>query len=219
MLVPVTDLVILVPMLGRPYHVAPLVESIEATCDAHIMFMCSPDDTDVLAEVDRFDHLIVDGPHPGDYARKINIGFNATTEPLVFLGASDIRFHPGWFEAATAELAPGVGVVGTNDLVSPRVMRGEHATHSLVTRAYVDGFGTVDEPGKVLHEGYVHEFVDDELVCTAKHRGAWAFAANAAVEHLHPYFDNGEWDDTYRKMGDRIAQSAAHYKQRQTLWM
>lgn len=205
-------------MLGRPHHVEPLVESIEATCDAHIVFMCSPDDTDVLTGVEGFDHLIVDGPYPGDYARKINIGFDATSEPLVFLGASDIRFHPGWFEAATAELAQGIGVVGTNDLVSPRVMRGEHATHSLVTRAYGDEFGTIDEPGKILHEGYVHEFVDDELVCTAKYRGAWAFAEDSLVEHLHPNWGKAPSDDNYDRQAERMRLSRPLFLERSKLW-
>jgi len=214
----VTDLAIIVPMLGRPHHVEPLVESIEATCDAHIVFMCSPDDTDVLTGVEGFDHLIVDGPYPGDYARKINIGFDATSEPLVFLGASDIRFHPGWFEAATAELAPGVGVVGTNDLGSRRVMRGDHSTHSLVTREYVERFGTIDEPGKALHDGYHHEFVDDELVATAKFRGAWAFAEDSIVEHLHPNWGKAPSDDIYDRQAERMRLSRPLFLERSKLW-
>jgi hypothetical protein len=46
-------------------------------------------------------------------------------------------------------------------------MAGRHSTHSLVTRDYVERFGTIDEAGVVLHEGYPHEFVDDEFVQTA----------------------------------------------------
>ena len=32
----------------------------------------------------------------GDYAAKINEGYRRSTEPLIFLGAIDIRFTPGW---------------------------------------------------------------------------------------------------------------------------
>ena len=34
-----------------------------------------------------------------------------TDEPLIFQGADDLRFYPGWLEAAKAKLAPGIGVV------------------------------------------------------------------------------------------------------------
>jgi hypothetical protein len=76
-------------------------------------------------------------------------------------------------------------------------LAGEHTTHPLIRREYVDKFGTIDEPVKVVHEGYRHWAVDDELVATAKARGAWAFCREAIVEHLHPYWRRGKWDDVY----------------------
>jgi hypothetical protein len=155
------DLVILVPMLGRPHTVAPLVESIrEATPGARALFLVSPGDDHVHAAVDEVDceRLTVPFEPVGDYARKINTGYRATTEPLIFTGACDILFHRGWFEAAMAKLRFGVGVVGTNDLGNPRVMAGQHATHFLVTRAYANQHGTIDQPGAIFHEGYPHEY-------------------------------------------------------------
>lgn len=211
---------VLVPMLGRPHTVAPLVTSIRETSDAAVLFICSPGDRDVHDAVDAADcsSLIVEGPHPGDYARKINAGVAATFTPLIFTGACDLRFHPGWFDAAVAALGPGIGVVGTNDLGSPRVMAGEHSTHSLVTRAYVERFGTIDEPGKLLHEGYEHEFVDDELVATAKHRNAWAFAEASHVEHLHPNWGKAPMDDLYSKQATRMRRSRRTFQRRRRLW-
>ena len=125
---------------------------------------------------------------------------------------------PGWLSAALARLAPGIGVVGTNDLGSPRVMAGEHATHSLVTRSYADEFGTIDEPGKVLHEGYVHEFVDDELVATARFRSAWAFAVDSHVEHLHPCWGKAPMDRLYAGQSERIRAGRKLYDRRRHLW-
>jgi hypothetical protein len=184
------------------------------------MFGCSQLDTAVIEELEaRGEQLfVIPGPRPGDYARKINVGFRKTTEPLVFLGASDLLFHPGWFEAATAQLADGIGVVGTNDLGSPRVMAGDHSTHSLVTREYVERFGTIDCPGKVLHEGYEHEYVDDELVLTAKHRGAWAFAADSHVEHLHPSWGKAPSDAMYSQQRRRMHRGRRVFQRRQRLW-
>jgi len=212
---------ILVPMLGRAHHIAPLVESIRSTCpSASVLFGCSPGDRKVIGQLERMGEqfFTVPGPAPGDYARKINEGFRRTTEPVVFLAASDLRFHAGWWEAIEAKLTPGVGVVGTNDLGSPRVLAGEHSTHSAVTRDYVERFGLIDQPGVVLFEGYEHEYVDDELVQTAMHRGAWVFAEDSQVEHLHPSWGKAPTDRMYRQQRQRMRRSRALYQERRQLW-
>lgn len=215
------SLVILVPMLGRPHHVAPLHESIRTTCDARVLFLLTPGDDEVLAAVksETDEGFLFVGPHaPGDYARKINAGIAATTEDHIFTGASDLKFHPGWYEAAVAKLAPGIGVVGTNDLGNRGTANGRHATHMLVTREYVEKFGTIDEPGKFFHEGYPHECVDNEAVETARSRGAYAHAAESLVEHLHPLWGKGEWDETYRQIPDRIEVGQRLFRERRRLW-
>lgn len=216
-----TGVVVLVPMLGRAHRVLPLLDSLTATAPhTRPLFLVSPGDGPVHAAVDAAgaERTTVDGPHPGDYARKINTGLRESTEPLLFLGADDLRFHPGWLEAATAKLTAGIGVVGTNDLGSPRVIAGEHATHSLVTRDYAEQFGTIDQPGLILHEGYPHEHSDDELVETAKFRNAWAFAFDSHVEHMHPAWGKAPMDRMYRQQRQRMAQSRPIYNQRRQLW-
>lgn len=210
------SLVILVPMLGRPQHVAPLLESIRETCEARVLFLLTPDDEAVEAVGDE-DHLFVEW-EPGDFARKTNLGIAATTEEQIFTGASDLKFHPGWYEAACAQLTPGIGVVGTNDLGNGRTKTGRGATHMLVTRAYVEEFGTIDEPGKFFHEGYPHEFVDDEAVETAKARGAYAHATDSIVEHLHPMWGKGDWDLTYAAMSERYRAGMPIFSYRRRLW-
>lgn len=216
-----SELVIAVPMLGRPHRVQPLLSSIDDTCDARVVFAVSPRDTAVQRAIDKAgrEQVTVSYQPTGDYARKVNAVYRATDEPLMFLAADDLKFHPGWFDAAVAKLGPGIGVVGTNDLGSPRVMRGEHSTHSLVTRDYADTYGTIDRPGKVLHDGYPHEWVDDELVGTAKSRGAWAFAVDAKVEHLHPNWKREvPMDQMYRQQAQRIRAGRPLFQRRQRLW-
>lgn len=215
------DLAILVPMLGRPHRVEPLLASIRAaTPDARVLFLTSPDDTEVHDAIDRAGMERLDVPRfrKGDYARKINHGYRHTTEPLLFTAADDLHFHPGWFEIATRKLGPQIGVVGTNDLCNSRTRWG-HSTHSLVTRDYADRFGTIDEPGKILHEGYPHEYVDDELVGTAKKRRAYIHASRAIVEHLHPMASKAPMDEQYRKQGARMRAGRALYERRSRLWM
>lgn len=215
------SLVILVPMLGRAHHVEPLVESIRATTpQAHVLFLCTVGDDEVWAEVRRLDldWMAFNPCDRGDYAKKINAGIAATTDEHIFTGASDLRFHPGWYDACLAALKPGIGVVGTNDLGNRRTATGRASTHMLVCRWYVEEFGTIDEPGKFYHEGYPHEFVDDEAVATARARRAYAHAPDAIVEHLHPLWGKAEWDDTYRAMSERISEGTALFKERSRLW-
>lgn len=168
-----------------------------------LLFVCSQDDDDEIAACSEAgDVLVVEWPAgAGDYARKINAGYRATTEPFIFTGADDLVFHEGWAREAL-ELASetGAGVVGTDDLWNPAVRRGDHSTHSLIRRAYVEQDGASwDGPGVVYHEGYDHQFVDTELVAVAMQRGRWAFCRAARVEHLHPFAHKGEMDATYRK--------------------
>lgn len=212
------EVAILVPVLRRPHRVTPLIDSIRGgTRRARIVLLPDPDDRaerEAIKADGRADQVV---PLRGNYAQKINCGVRLTDEPYVFLGADDLDFHPGWFEAAYSQMSERVGVVGTNDLGSPRVMRGEHSTHCLVARWYAE-LGAIDEPDKLLHEGYLHEYVDDELVGTAKHRGAWTFAEDSHVEHLHPAWGKAEPDALYRQQKRRMRKSRHHYLRRQELW-
>jgi hypothetical protein len=132
------------------------------------------------------------------FAEKVNLGYRKTGEPWLFLVGDDVRFHPGWLDRAQRSAGDKYSVVGTNDLHNPRVMSGEHATHLLVRREYVDRMGASwDGPGVVGHEGYRHWYVDDELVTAAKQRGVWTMAPDAVVEHKHPLWGGAEMDEVY----------------------
>lgn len=207
-------------MLGRPHHVLPLLQSIVDTspgCD--VFFALSSHDDDVIAEVDRTgSYYFVIEHAPGDYSRKINKAMTLHDSKLYFTGASDLRFHPGWFDAAAARMIDRIGVVGTNDLGSPRVVAGEHATHMLVSKEYVDHFGTIDGGVGFFHEGYSHEFCDDEAIQTARFHNAWAMALDSHVEHLHPSWGKGEWDASYSASGERMARDELVYRSRMHLW-
>lgn len=219
-------LVILVPVLRRPANVAPLLASIQENTallgGCRVLFLASPDDdaehdalraagADWVCMTERWEGR-------GDFARKINHGARISTEPYLFLGADDLRFHAGWAEAAMARMVGRIGVVGTNDLGNRRVMAGRHSTHSLVSRTYVEEHGTIDERGKVLHEGYPHEFVDDELVGTAMKRRMWAFARDSLVEHMHPLWGKAASDPIYAAMETRMTAGEPLYRQRRRLW-
>jgi hypothetical protein len=232
----VSEIAILVPVLGRPQRVQPLIESIwENTVTPHrVVFIASEPDSDELGAITRaavlghcdISLLIIPGPEPGDYARKINIAYRDSIEPWLFQGSDDLRFHQGWDTAALAVAEQtGKGVIGTNDLGNPMTMRGRHATHSLVARWYADQHGTIDQPGEILHEGYHHCWVDNELVQTAWHRNQFAFARESHVEHLHPIWPDGKGgrkgvdDATYRRGQERYREDQLYFnRNRRPLW-
>jgi len=190
---------VIVPVLNRPQNAAPFMATLRATTGlATVYAIANPDDADTVkawqdagAEV-----LFADGV---SFACKVNAGYAQTTEPWLFITGDDVRFHPGWLDHAHATaVQQGASVVGTNDLGNPRVMRGEHATHMLIRRGYVDEVGASwDGPGGVCHEGYRHWYVDDEIVTAARQRHAFAFATASIVEHLHPAWGKAQQDDVY----------------------
>jgi glycosyltransferase involved in cell wall biosynthesis len=223
------DVVVIVPVLRRPHRVRPLVDSIlAATARCEILFIATDGDDPEIEAIEEvigstasrsIDYDTIPPNTVGDYACKINRGYQITSNPYLFLGADDLHFHPGWLNAALNAMSrPDVGVVGTQDMANRRVMRGDHATHSLVDRSYIDRNGTIDEHHKVLHEGYPHEYVDDEFIETAKRRGAFAFAADSVVEHLHPSVKKADWDDLYLAEPGRMRRGRILFHRRRPLW-
>jgi glycosyltransferase involved in cell wall biosynthesis len=215
------DTVVLIPVLQRPHRAEPVARSIRETSDARPLFICSPQDKPEHAAVaatgaDSLRLPVHNGP--GDYARKINYGYENSNEPFLFLAADDLQFHPGWLEAAKRHLSGTVQVVGTNDLGNARVIAGNHSTHTFVTRDYCDRYGTIDQPGRVLCEEYPHEFVDDEFISTAKARGVYAHAHDSHVEHLHPNWNKAPTDALYRQEPVRIRMGRDIFIRRQRLW-
>lgn len=211
-----TSLVVLLPVLRRPQRVRPVVESIRAaTPQARILFICDPDDRPTQDQVALADaEMISPG---GNYAAKINQGVEHSDESLIFFGADDLIFHPDWFAVATKRFRPGIGVVGTNDLGNKRTQR-DHSTHPLVARWYATR-GTIDRGRGPLHEGYHHNFCDDEFIGTAIHRRAYAHAADSIVEHLHPLWGKAENDEIYELGRKGWVHDKRLHRRRRRLWL
>ena len=210
------SLAILVPVLGRPANVKPLLQSIAASTPEpyRVLFLCDPYDRpeqDAIAAAGGW----MRSPG-GGYAAKIRAGVDVTDEPLLMLAADDLTFLPGWFDAAVAQLQAGASVVGLNDLLK-RKRRPQHATHFLMTRDYANLPCADGSPGP-LFQGYSHSCVDDELIATATHRGAYAYAVDAHVRHDH-WMNGGAVDDeTYRKGRLRIRRDLRLFRERSALW-
>ena len=195
---------ILVPVLGRPQNVQPLIEAFARTTAAHeIHFLCTAGDIDQIAACRDSGKrvIVVDTGESHQYPLKMNAGFEATERPFLLLAADDLDPHPGWdTEALRVAAETEAGVVGTNDLANGYVKAGIFSTHSLVRRSYVEDWGgSLDGPGVLIHEGYDHNFSDRELCGLAQARGEWAFAERSCIQHRHPLWKTAPWDTTYRK--------------------
>lgn len=195
---------VIVPVLGRPQNAEPFMASLRASTGiATVYAVAGPEDTAeahqaTVAAWQAAGAQVITAAGT-TFAEKVNLGYRETAEPYVFIVGDDVRFHPGWLDHAQAAARDtGATVVGTNDLANPRVMAGEHGTHLLISRQYVDEHGASwDGPGAVAHEGYRHWYVDDEIVTAARQRGMWASAAGSVVEHLHPIAGKGQMDAVY----------------------
>jgi glycosyltransferase involved in cell wall biosynthesis len=202
---PATERVdVIVPTVkARLHNIQPLAESLIATTGlARLLFVV--DDQEHAEQVMEFGETTV---RSGSFARKINHAYPLTRAPWVQVVGDDCRFQPGWLDhqQLTAKLYKAK-VVGSNDLANPRVLRGEHATHWMVSREYIDEVGASwDGPGVFAHEGYRHWFVDDEIVLAAKQRGVFQSALGARIEHLHPITGRVETDKVYER-NDKYAQ-------------
>lgn len=215
---------VLIPVLSRPGRAKQVHDSLVASqqeTPLRALFLVSLDDSDELDAVESTGADFIEMPFQrarGDYARKINWGFRVTEEPWLFNAADDVRFTPGWAEAALAcAERTGVRVIGTNDLGRWAGTR-RPSPHSLVARSYGEERGTIDQKGNLLHEGYDHQYVDTELVETARARGEYAYAEDAIVEHMHPVWRKATLDRIYRLGQASGAVDYQLFRRRERLW-
>lgn len=201
---PATERVaVLVPVMRRPQNVEPFMASLRASTGlATAYFIADRDDNAEIEAVNNAGpdaHLIISDRGP-TFAGKVNCGFKATDEPWVLVVGDDVRFHPGWLDHAMyAAQATGKRVIGTNDLANKYVMAGQHATHALFRRDYVDEIGgSWDGPGLIAHEGYRHWFVDNEFCQAGIDRDEFVVALMSVIEHLHPTAQKADDDEVYK---------------------
>jgi hypothetical protein len=194
---------VIVPVMKRPQNAQPFMTSLRASTGlATVYAVVDPDDSETYtAWLEAGAEVILAERDKSSFPQKANLGCSKTSEPWLLFVGDDVTFHPGWLDHAEwAGNLHNKDVVATNDLSNPRVLNGSHATHPLIRRSYIDEQGASwDGPGTVCHEGYRHNFCDDEWTYVARSRSAFAAALGSVVEHLHPLFGKTEDDVVYRK--------------------
>lgn len=214
---PATERVaVLVPVMQRPDNAEPFMRSLRAStglAEAYAIYS----DSETRDAWKRAGANVIESENKQlGFAPKINTGYRHTSEPWLFLVGDDVRFRPGWWDhIMLAANATDLSVIGSNDLGNPQVMRGEHATHIAVRRSYVEDFGASwDGPDIVCHEGYHHNFVDNEIVAVARQRSEFVSALGARVEHLHPAWQKAYDDPVYRLGQSQFDKDARRFKKR-----
>jgi len=202
---PDEDAVDVLVAFRRPQNARLLIESFMETTDpavASLVLVCDDKETagflDELCEEHDFGSrvrvLLDEGAVT--YAQKMNRALEDSSAPWVLLAGDDVRFHPGWLDAARP-LSRRYDVIGTNDTAgkvkNPKVASGGHADHYFVRRRYIDEVGaSLEGPGSLVPECYRHWYTDMEVVGLAKARGVFAPCLASVVEHLHPGYDGRE---------------------------
>ena len=206
----------LIPLYTRVDSLFRLAEELEQTVPGAEMYLrCVKGVTPLFPTTP---NMILRYSDTTRYAEGINeLARMAVEDGHEWLGvmADDLHLHEGWYEAAM-KVAEETGAlcVGTNDLHNPRVVAGQHATHFLVHKDFLKR-GSFDGPGTIMTEAMRHNAVDDELRTTALHYGTYAMAMDSKVEHLHPVWGLGEWDEPYeRGAGSGIDDDLALYHER-----
>lgn len=149
---------------------------------------------EVLAYVDnddKYKHKYPDWVKVGDpmpLAPAYQSLYELSSYDIIMMCADDIVFKtPGW-DTKVKELMPkdGIGLVSYDDLGRPRKEDG----HPFIGRRFIETVGYLCYPK------LKHSCIDNWYVDIAKSVNRY-FYSDIVIEHLHPKYKKGEWDDTY----------------------
>lgn len=207
------SLAIFVPTMYRAHNLQRLFDSINATTKCDIFGMCPMDDYDSQNLLGLYcDAWWAD---EGDmrYVKRIEFMYHQTTADWFLTGSDDIVFHDHWLTDAI-EYMEDYSVIGFEDLCNPNLP----GTNFLIRRKYIEEqSGVIDSPNTVFHQGYFHNFCDNELVGTAKKRDEFA-KCPGVIEHRHHTVGKADNDHVYDIAQQHFHQDAELCHSREHLW-
>ena len=207
------SLAILIPAM-RPHRLPDVIASIqESTSDYRIVVIA----TGECAEAAKALPVDLVEDQGGTWSERLNRGYRITNESVVFTGADDLRFHPGWFEAVTIamnQFPNGYGVVAVND------QHNRAGVHFAISKRYIDEIGGVIDqpPGVIACEAYRHAYSDDELRSTAMFHNRFVWCESAVVEHMHAGAGKAPNDEVYEIGNASMGPGLTTYQSRAHLW-
>ncbi len=209
------EVAIVVPVMRRPQNAERFTKSLrESDADAEVFAVYDAEDAATREAWEAAGAWMVLAETGESYACKVNWAFQFVTTPWVFICGDDVIFDPEWFKPIRYIInrQPEIRVIGVPDGSGSTA---DFAPHFLLAADYVTERGASwDGPGVVCHEGYRHNYVDNEIIDVAKKRGVWHLCRTSLVEHLHPAWRKGEWDEVYKIGVDSAPADAALYERR-----
>jgi hypothetical protein len=188
------------PSRGRPEAFADMVCSAHATAsydlrDQVVAYVDNDDPS--LDAYRRFDYPVPTSLVVGERCTLSDAWNRAAVEAdgdVLMLAADDLRFRtPAWDILVAGTLGglfpDGIGLVYGRDGHADRRM----ATHPFVTSRWVEVVGRFTAPY------FVADYVDLWLHDVATRISRAVFLPGLLVEHMHPAFGKGEWDETHRE--------------------
>jgi hypothetical protein len=212
---------IFIPTLYRPQNInrviTSIIDSMDWKVDYAVYLICPEDDEKTQEELNKHKWKAkVEWWTDSDdmrYVKRIQEMYRCTNEDWFLTGSDDLVFQPGWLEASI-EYWDTHSVIGFDDKCNPSLP----GTNFLVKRDYIRKFsGVIDEPNTVFHQGYFHNFCDNELTATAMSRNAFV-KCDGIIEHHHPTVGKAEWDGVYDMAQDQFHNDAAIFNSRRRLW-
>lgn len=212
---------IFIPTYGRAHKLKQVFENIidSTLLPIKVYFICETEDSKSVETVLKINGAgLILNNHKPCYAGAINSAFEHTNEKIFFVGSDDLNFHKDWLKKAMNKMRNNKKVVGTNDLLSPRVIRGGIATHFLVDREYIQTQGgVIDQVQPVMYE-YNHYCCDVEFCETAISRKVFVPCLDSIVEHMHPEAKKADIDATYIKNNSKRLEDKKTFELRRSLW-
>lgn len=216
-----TKVAIFIPTLGRAEKLQSVYDNVmqSVTRKVNVYFILEKTDSKSIEAVEAIgkdNARFIINTHSPTYAGAMNTAYLNTKEPYFFLAADDLNFHKGWLTIAM-KLTKKFPVVGTNDLLNPRVISGFTATHCLVERKYIEKHGgTFDGSFPFMYE-YGHARCGTEFLKVAKYHNAFTPCLESIVEHMH-WRRTGVQDDTTKKTEAPRRRDRVLYRQRLEEW-
>ena len=207
---------IFIPTLFRPHNVERVIDSIRNTTDIpyEIYLMCPKDDFETISVIEKFGCKYWTDEGDMRFVKRIQFMYENTDEEWFLTGADDLVFQPFWFEQAI-EYMDSASVISFDDQCNPNLP----GTNFLIKREYIEKYsGVVDSPNTVFHQGYYHNYCDNELVAVASRRGQFA-KSQGIIKHYHPTVDRAPWDGVYMMAQSYMIDDANLFASREKLWI
>lgn len=181
---------VLAPTRGRPRSLQEMADSAHGTADAPVQVLAYVDDDDPADYTGVEGVQIVRGPRI-TLSECWNQLADKADGTILQMGSDDIRFRTsGWdtrildvFDAFPDRIVFVYGRDGAHD--------EKLGTHGFISRRWVDTVGYFTWPG------FPCDYADTWLHEVAGRIGRLVHVPSVLVEHLHPIFGKGEWDQTH----------------------